>query len=235
MWDPRTDDCPYVSTRFTSLLLGRSSLNQTCIRFHQRRQMLSKFTLGILGVGLLAVLSLGFAGYSATNLHTMTVTGQQYVTNTQMETTTVTAVSVVYSPATQTQTVSSSATQPSGAAYQLNCGSGSSSYGCNWPYTYDACQGTGQGNNVACDGYLLQGPNGCVELAVPTDTVEQPAYDHYALQNLPSSYPSIGSWVVVKGALSLSASPNSASNSSACPANSISVTSIQPTNPPPSP
>ena len=199
--------------------------------------MLSKFTLGVLGVGIIAILSLGFAGYSAMNPRTMTVTGQQFVTNTQIGTTTITSVNIVNSQAMDpqaTQIVAASATTPSGAAFQQNCGPGSSSYGCNWPYTYDDCQGTGQGNTVSCDGYLVQGPNGCVELAVPTDTVSQPTYDHYALQNLPSSFPSIGSWVVVKGGLTLSATPLSASNNSSsnwattCPTNSISVTSIQP-------
>ncbi len=195
--------------------------------------MLSKLALGVLGVGLVIVLSLGYVGYNALNPNAMTVTGQQYVTNTQMGTTTVTSVSTVNNQAIQTVAVGASNTG-NGAANQLNCGSGGNSYGCNWPYTYDACQGTGQGNAVQCDGYLMQGPNGCVVLAVPTDTVQQPAYDHYALQSLPSSYPSIGSWVVVKGQLSLTTSFSSQSNS-ACPTNSISVTSIQPTNPPPAP
>jgi len=204
--------------------------------------MSSKFALGVLGVAIIAVLSLGFAGYSAMNPHTMTVTGQQFVTDTQIGTTTVTSVNTVNSQAMDSQSMGNqamdsqatqtvaSATTPSGAAFQQNCGPSSSSYGCNWPYTYDDCQGTGQGNTVACDGYLVQGPSGCVELAVPTDTVSQPAYDHYALQNLPSSYPSIGSWVVVKGGLTLSTTPLSASSNwaSSCPTSAISVTSIQP-------
>jgi len=168
------------------------------------------------------------------NPHTVTVTGQQYVTNVQTNlqtaTTTIPAVSTVNNQAMQTATVTPA--PANGGAYQLNCGAG---YGCNWPYTYDACWGTGQGNSVACDGYLLQGQNGCVELAVPTDTVQQPPYDHYVLQNLPSSYPSIGSWVVVKGQLSLVTSNKVVPSSTACPANSIAVTSIRPTNPPPSP
>jgi len=197
--------------------------------------MLSKFALGVIGLALLAILGVGYASYSAMNPHTVTITGQQIVTNTQFGTTTLTSIATANSYATQTVTGNpSGASGTSGTAQQLNCGNGSSSYGCNWPYTYDACQGTGQGTNVACDGYLLQGPNGCVELAVPTDTVQQPAYDHYSLQNLPSSYPPIGSWVVVKGQLSL-VSSNNTSDSTICPANSIAVTSIAPTNPPPSP
>ena len=196
--------------------------------------MVTKFALGVLGVALIAIVSLGYAGYSAMNPHTMTVTAQQYVTNTQIGATTITSVATVNNQVTQT--VTAGATAVSEPAYQMNCGPGSSSYGCNWPYTYDACQGTGIGNGIACDGYLEQGPSGCVILAVPTDTVAQPAYDHYALQNLPSSYPSIGSWVVVKGGLTVSGTPTptSASNqsNSTCPTNTISVSSIQPTNAP---
>jgi hypothetical protein len=193
--------------------------------------MLSKLALGVLGIGLLAILSLGYVGYSALNPRTMTVTGQQYVTNVQTGTTTVTSVSTVNNQATQT--VAASATAVNGGAYQFNCVTG---YGCNWPYNYDACWGTGQGSNVACDGYLIQGTNGCVELAVPTDTVAQPPYNHYTLQNLPSSYPPIGSWVIVKGQLLQGASLSSnGSNGTSCSTTIISVTSIQPTNPPPSP
>jgi len=190
--------------------------------------MLNKLALGVIGVSLLAILSLGYAGYSIMNPHTMTVTGQQYITNLQTGTTTITTVTTLNNQVTQT--VTGTATAANEQAYQMGCVTG---YGCNWPYNYDACWGTGQGNDVACDGYLTQSANGCVELAVPTDTVEQPAYNHYALQNLPSAYPPIGSWVVVKG--QLFQGPNSASTGAACPTNYISVTSIQPTNPPPSP
>lgn len=195
--------------------------------------MFSKFTLGVIGVGIIAILSLGFAGYSAMNPRTMTVTGQQYVTNTQLGITTITSTTVNTVNGQATQTVAAGATAVSGAAFQQNCGAGSSSYGCNWPYTYDDCQGTGIGNGVTCDGYLVQGPNGCVILAVPTDSVDQPAYDHYALQNLPSSYPSVGNWVMVKGGLTLSASPTPTSSSGiSCPTNTISVTTIQQINAP---
>jgi hypothetical protein len=190
--------------------------------------MLSKLSLGVLGLGLIAILSLGYAGYSALNPHMVTVTGQQYVTNVLTGTTTITSFSTANSQATQTTTTG--ATAANQFAYQMNCVSG---YGCNWPYNYDACWGTGQGNGVACDGYLMQDGNGCVVLAVPTDTVQQPPYNHYSLQNLPSSYPPIGSWVVVKGLLF--EGTNSGPNGAACPTNYINVSSIQPTNPPPSP
>ena len=168
------------------------------------------------------------------NPHTMTITAQQYVTNTQIVPTTMTSVATVNSQVVQMVTSRGNYTAASGAAFQFNCGPGSSSYGCNWPYTYDACQGTGIGNSVTCVGYLEQGPSGCVILAVPTDTTAQPPYDHYALQNLPSSYPSMGSWVVVKGGLTLSGTvtrtSSSSQSNSTCPTNTISVTSMQQTN-----
>ena len=198
--------------------------------------MVTKFALTALVVAIIAVLSLGYGGYSTMNPHTMTITAQQYVTNTQIGTTTTTSVATVNRQVVRTVAANSNYTAVSGAAFQSNCGSGSFSYGCNWPYTYDACLGTGIGIGVTCDGYLEQGPSGCVILAVPTDTAAQPPYDHYALQNLPSSYPPIGSWVVVKGGLTLSGtapltSAYSQSNRT-CPTNTISVTSIQQTNEP---
>ena len=95
--------------------------------------MVTKFALGVLGVALIAIVSLGYAGYSAMNPHTMTVTAQQYVTNTQIGATTITSVATVNNQVTQT--VTAGATAVSEPAYQMNCGPGSSSYGCNWPYT----------------------------------------------------------------------------------------------------
>jgi hypothetical protein len=169
------------------------------------------------------MLSLGYAGYSATNPHGVTLTRQQLVTNLQSTTTTVTTVSTVTSQVGITQTD----TAGNGYAYQGNC---VGAVGCYWPYTYDACWGTGQGNNVACDGYLFQDQNGCIVLSVPTLTVTQPPYDHYTLQNLPPLYPPIGSWAVVKG--QLFQGPNSAPNGASCPTSYITVSSIQPANAP---
>jgi hypothetical protein len=163
------------------------------------------------------------------NPQTVVVTQQQqqFVTNMQSpQTQTVTTVSTVTNQAATTATV----TAVNGNAYQQNCVTG---VGCNPPYNYDSCWSTGQGNNVACDGYLIQDQNGCIELSVPTLTNAQQPYDHYTLQNLPLSHPSIGSWVVVKG--QLFQGPNSGPNGESCPTSYINVDSIQPTNAPPSP
>jgi hypothetical protein len=230
-----------VSTTFMPILLSGINLNQGSMCHDWRRKMLSKLALGVIGVALVAILSLGYAGYSALNPHTMTVTGQQFVTNVQTGTTTVTSANMVNSQVMQTASQNALVTATNGYAAQQNCAGGSTSYGCNWPYNYDACWGTGQGTSgVACDGYLIQGPNGCVELAVPTDTVAQPAYNHYTLQNLPSSYPSIGTWVVVNGQLMSGANSGTGSSSNnqstgACSTMIISVSSVQQTNPPPAP
>jgi hypothetical protein len=191
--------------------------------------LLSKLALGAIGVALVAVLSLGYVAYANMTPQMVTVTQQQqqYVTNMQSpQTQTVTVMSTTTNGAATTAT----ATAVNGNAYQQNCVTG---VGCNPPYNYDSCWSTGQGNQVACDGYLIQDQNGCVELSVPTLTVAQNPYDHYSLQNLPSSHPSIGSWVVVKG--TLFQGPNSGPNGASCPTSYINVSSIQPTNPPPSP
>ena len=191
--------------------------------------MLSKLALGVIGVALVAILSLGYVGYSALNPSTVTMTQQQqqYVTNMQSpQTQTVTVLSTQTNQAATTAT----ATAVNGQAYQQACVTGP---GCNPPYNYDSCWSTGQGNTVACDGYLIQDQNGCVELSVPTMTVAQNPYDHYTLQNLPSSHPAIGTWVVVKG--QLYTGPNSGPNGASCPTAYINVSSIQPTNAPPSP
>jgi hypothetical protein len=173
------------------------------------------------------MLSFGYVGYSAMNPHSVTVTQQLYIANPQSPpATTVTTVATVTNQATTTQTAAAANSN----GYQLNCGN---VVGCNWPYNYDACWGTGQGNDVACDGYLTQDQSGCIELAVPTITNTEPLYNHYTLQNLTSSHPPIGSWVVVRGQLFQGS--NSASNGAACPSSYINVSSIQPTDPPASP
>jgi hypothetical protein len=202
--------------------------NFPCASNVKCRILLSKLSLGVIGVALVAILSLGYVGYSALNPQTVTMTQQQqYVTNMQSpQTQTITTVSTVTNQAAVTATASA----VNGNAYQEGCVTG---VGCNPPYNYDSCSSTGQANNVVCDGYLIQDTNGCVELSVPTMTNQQQPYDHYTLQNLPSSHPAIGSWVVVKGALFQG--PNSGPNGTSCPTSYINVSTIAPTNPPPSP
>jgi hypothetical protein len=88
---------------------------------------------GIVGLLLVAILSLGFAGYTAMNPHVSTVTQQQLLTNTQSvystQTQTVTSISQV----AQATTVTSTATTPgsgvgSGPGYYQVC----TPYGCTY-------------------------------------------------------------------------------------------------------
>jgi len=198
---------------------------------------------GIVGLVLVALLSLGFAGYLALNPHTVTVTQQQMVTNTQS----------FYSVQVQTATVASTATsfttvtnsQPSNYGYgnYQACGY-YSYYGCyqspwyyyypgyyyGYPSNYPACQPTGYANNVTCSGYLYQANNGCTLLVVPTTNNPYPSYattyvyEYFSLHNLPSNPPATGSWVSVSG--QLYQGYNTAPNGASCPSNYINVSSI---------
>jgi hypothetical protein len=157
----------------------------------------------LVGLALVAILSLGFAGYVALNHNAVTVTQQQLVTNTQslfsVQTQTVTTANTITSVATVTNS------QPSGSGYgnYQSCGY----YGCypsngyypgyyyNYPgyyYGYNngyyngyyrgyyvqspACQPTGNYGNVTCSGYLYQASNGCTLLAVSTTSNPYPSY-----------------------------------------------------------
>ena len=199
----------------------------------------SQGKLAIIGLVLIAVLGLAFAGYTVMNPHAMTVTEQQFLTNTQSlysaQTQTVSSVITVTSATTVARTT------PYGYGYGQyygNCGY----YGCYYPnptpnfnYSYPnpgsyynlnylSCQSTGSNNMVQCWGYLYQNSNGCVLLAVQVDNgFTSQVYQYYTLQNLPSTYPPPGTWVTVNGQLyqAYNASP-----SAACPASYINVTSI---------
>ena len=197
-----------------------------------------------MGLALVAILSLAFAGYAATNPHTVTVTQQQMLTNTQS----------VYSVQTQTQTVTTANTVTSvttASSIQLGgygygnygyCGY----YGCysspgyyypwysgyyNGYYGYSPpCQPTGSNGAVTCSGYLYQAQNGCTLLVVSTTSNPYPSYatgnvnEYYTLHNLPSSTPQPGSWITVNG--QLYQGYNTASNGASCPNNYIKVSSI---------
>jgi hypothetical protein len=93
---------------------------------------------------------------------------------------------------------------------------------------YTTCQSTGQGT-VQCAGYLYQNSNGCTEIAVPVanwvyGAGPTTATQYYTLQGLPSSYPSVGSWVTVTGQLKQGS--NTSSTGAGCPGNYINVNSI---------
>lgn len=95
-------------------------------------------------------------------------------------------------------------------------------------YSYNsACQSTSSNNTSQCSGYLHQDQNGCVELSVPLYSPYNTAqvYQYYTLNNLPSSYPPIGSWVTVTGQVYPGSSPGFPYGT-ACPGNYINVTSI---------
>ncbi len=183
------------------------------------------------------MLSLGYAGYTITTPHMATVTQQQYLTNTQN----------FYSTQTQTVTATNTVTTAAAvanAAINLN-GDGpgyyqtGGYYGC-YPaqgYTYTPCTpvGSGSGNTVTCYGYLIQNASGCTQISVRTTDPYYWAsgiqYVHYALQNLPASYPPMGSWVDVTGQLTITNTSITAANS-ACSPNTLTVSSITPTSAP---
>ena len=180
-----------------------------------------------IGLIVITILALAVGGYSALNSHSTTITRQQFITNTQSVFNTQTQTAI------NTQTVTSTVTKGNGVAtlpagYYQYC----NYYNCN-PYPappgyYNwGCYSTSAGNNtVQCSGYVYKDANGCVDLLVPIDNgywngIQQ----YYYLQNLPSSYPSTGSWVTVTGQLYLQGN-NPAPNGSSCPTSSIWVNSI---------
>jgi hypothetical protein len=209
-------------------------------------------TAGIIGLVLIAILSLGFAGYTAINPHAITVTQQQLLTNIQnvvnTQTQTVTSVQTVNQAVTVTQTNS---------GYGYGNGQGNNqvcmTYGC-YPYPYNSnpppigggyyyngywygydlngnfvppCQSSGTNSSVTCQGFLYQNPNGCTELVIPVQNAyiqESTTYQFYTLHNLPSSPPSPGTWITVSGQIFNGA--NTASNGAACPGNYINVSSM---------
>lgn len=184
---------------------------------------------------LVAVVSVAFIGYSGLNPHVVTVTQQQFLTNTQSlySTQTVTSVSML----TSFQTVTSAATTGYGNGYigpgygyysnYPNC----SYYGCYYTQPAyasisDLCKTTGQNSTIQCSGYLHQPSNACTELAIPyynPNILESTAYLYLTLINLPSNIPSSGTWVTVTGDLNQGYSPGSGV---LCTSNYINVASI---------
>ena len=90
-------------------------------------------TLGIVALVLVALASLGFAGYTVLSPHTTTVTQQQFITNTQNVITTQTQTQFVTSQAVATSLTTITNTAPNGNGNYQNyqvCGY----YGCyNYP------------------------------------------------------------------------------------------------------
>jgi hypothetical protein len=189
------------------------------------------FTASIIGLALIAALSLGLLGYSVLNPHEVTVT-QPLATNTQIiqNTQTVTSISTVTNVATVTSTTTTAVNWGDygyGSYYQ-GCGYQQCPYyGPNYSTDYTVCEATGSNNTVQCVGYLYEASNGCIELVIPINNpnyYESTEYQYYTLHNLPSSHPPIGAWVTVTG--QISQGYNAAPNGGACPGNYIDVTSI---------
>jgi hypothetical protein len=203
-------------------------------------------TLGIVGLVLVAILSLGFAGYSALNPQVRTVTQQLLVTNTQSVTNTQTVINT--KTATSATTITSISTTSVGNVggfgynpyypyyeqypypnYQTcgaYCPPPSSTYLNNY-YSCNLNTPAGANGTVQCYGYLYQDSNGCVELVVPISNpyyFESPVYQYYGLRNLPSNAPAMGTWVIVNGQLNQGS--NTGSSGAVCPSNYVNVTSI---------
>ena len=198
---------------------------------------MNKSTLGIVGIALAAILSLGLAGYETLTPHSETVTQQQYLPNTQnfytTQTQTVTSTSTLTTAVATNTAINLSG---NGAGYYQTCGY----YGCSpaQGYSYTPCTPTGSStsNTVTCYGYLVQNRDAsCVQISVVTTDPDYwrsgVFWVHYTLQSLPSSYPQIGSWVNVTGQLNI-VNTNISANSASCSPNTITVTSITPTNAP---
>lgn len=95
---------------------------------------------------------------------------------------------------------------------------------------YTTCQSLSQ-NLLQCSGYLYQDSKGCTELEVPVANylngyMATTATQYYALHNLPSSTPPLGSWVTVTG--KLNQGYNNAPNGASCPGNYIIVSTVTP-------
>ena len=194
------------------------------------------------GLVLVAILSLAFAGYTVLNPHTVTVTQQRMLTNTQslyfVQTQAVTSVSTATSYITLTNAA------PNGygygnyqACYYYGCYQGPAYY-YSYPgyYSgyygnyYSPCQSAGSYASVTCSGYLYQAQNGCTLLVIPTTNNPYPSYattyvyEYYTLHNLPSNTPATGTWVTVSG--QMYQGYNTGPNGNSCPNNYINVNSI---------
>lgn len=210
-------------------------LTRTCSDLSEEKPGKQKGALAaIVGLIIIAILSLGFVAYASQNPHIVSVTQQQFLTDTQNQystqtvtsVSTVTVISAVTTSSGNTMVVSTVGGY-SGSAY-YNCGP----YGCSPPslggYS-NLCQATDQNNTVYCSGYLSEPDNGCIQLAIPytnPDLLESTAYQFYTLRNVPSALPPAGSWVTVTGQLGQGYTPGS--NGAACPADYINVSAVSP-------
>ncbi|MGA2790298.1 MAG: hypothetical protein ABSF00_05975 [Candidatus Bathyarchaeia archaeon] len=163
---------------------------------------------------LVAIVSIAFIGYTSLNPPLVTVTQQQFLTNTQSlySTQTMTSLSIV----TSFRTVTSATTAGFGNGYpgygyyqnypnNPNC----SYYGCyysppGFASPSDLCTTSAQNGTIQCSGYLHVPSSTCTELAIPYNApalMESTGYLYLTLFNLPSNTPPSGTWVTVTGTL----------------------------------
>ena len=165
----------------------------------------------------------------------MTVTQQEFLTNTlsQYSTQTVTSVSTITTLSTETTSAASTYVVNTVVGYPGYLGSGyygCGAYGCSPPSlgAYGSlCQATGQNDTVNCSGYLSEPNDGCIQLAIPYTNpylLESTAYQYYTLRNVPSALPPAGSWVTVTGQLGEGFTPGL--KGAACPGNYINVSTV---------
>ena len=179
---------------------------------------------------VLVIFSLLLAGYSVLSPHVTTLTQEQLVTSTENLQSTSTIMNI------RTQTVTSitsinNTNLPAG--YYQYC----DVYSCNpyaappGYYNFGCYPSVGpysvtSNNPVQCSGYLYMDSSGCTDLLVPIDNgYTNNIQQYYHLRNLPTSHPSIGSWVTVNGTLNEGDS-STGPNGGACPSSSITVSSI---------
>jgi hypothetical protein len=206
-----------------------------------RRSSLGAVAIG--GLVLVALLSLAFAGYTALNSRTVTVTEQQMLTNTQSQY--FVQTQAVTSASTATSYITLTNAPPNGYAYgnyqscyYYGCYQGPGYYYNNNPgyypgyygNDYSPCQSTQSSGSITCSGYLYEAQNGCSLLAISTTNNPYPSYattyvyEYYSLHNLPSNTLASGTWVTVSG--QMYQGYNISSNGNSCPNNYINVNSI---------
>jgi hypothetical protein len=111
---------------------------------------------------------------------------------------------------------------------QMQCGYAICYYNNICNQMYNTCQLPVYNNQVQCVGVLSKNSSACVILKIPLySALGSVSYQYYALQNLPSSYPAIGTWVFVAG--QFNQGNNSSPTGAACPGNYINVALITPT------
>jgi len=183
----------------------------------------------VIALGLIAVISAGLFAYTSMNPQTVTLVSTSFATQTSFITSYETSTS--YSTVTSLTTMTTALGM--GYPYGQNCyNSGcyqTPCYSCgyNSDINSNPCLITSNSNAAQCSGYLFISGTGCVELVIPISALlGGTVYQYYTLQNLPRTYPAIGSWVTVTRQFhqGLNTAPNQPAL--ACPGNYINVTSI---------